>query len=440
MATFDDHGFAPTGQLPPAAWITAPETVAVLAALTAGGAQVRFVGGCVRDGLLKRPVKDVDLATPDAPERVIELLERAGLKAVPTGIAHGTVTAVCGGKPFEVTTLRLDLQTDGRRAKVAYTNDWLADAARRDFTINAFSATPDGAVWDPFGGLHDLAHGIIRFVGVPRDRIREDRLRILRFFRFFASHGRPPADADALAACREQAPELVHLSAERVRGELLRILLAPNPAETIGLMRGQRVLEHILPHTRDVGPLRLLAWLEEAAVRIAGVAPDALRRLAALVAGGPAELALTADKLKLSNKQKERLRRMGAAGPALDPETGAAPEREAAQRRLIYGIGAEAARDRALLAWAGELAIDPRQPRARKDAWMALLERIAAWQPPILPIGGGDVKKRGVAAGPRVGGLLRELEAWWIDGDFAAPRAACLRQLNRLIAVEGNEK
>jgi len=199
-------------RLAPQPWMTAPETRAVVAALTADGTEVRFVGGCVRDALLGRPVKDVDIATPDRPQRVMELLARAGIRAIPTGIEHGTVTAVVGRTPFEITTLRRDVETYGRRAKVAFTDDWTADAARRDFTINALSCTPDGRLYDPFGGLADLRAGRVRFVGDPEARIREDVLRLLRFFRFYAHYGAAPPDPAALAACRALAPLLPGLA------------------------------------------------------------------------------------------------------------------------------------------------------------------------------------------------------------------------------------
>ena len=216
--------------------MTAPATRAVTEALSAEGATVRFVGGCVRDAVLGRDAKDVDIATPDPPETVIALLEAAGLKAVPTGIAHGTVTAVADGTPFEVTTLRHDVETDGRHAKVAFTDDWVADAARRDFTLNALYCDADGALYDPVGGIEDARRGRVRFVGDARARIEEDALRLLRFFRFHAHYGRGEADATALAACRELAPLLANLSGERLRDETLKLLAAPESAPVVALM------------------------------------------------------------------------------------------------------------------------------------------------------------------------------------------------------------
>src|SRR5215510_13136350 len=224
-------------RLDPQPWMIAAETVAVMAALSSAGGEARFVGGCVRDALLGRPVTDVDIATHEPPERVMNLLSRAGIKAVPTGIKHGTVTAVIGRKHFEITTLRRDVETYGRHARVEYTNDWAADAARRDFTMNALFCSLDGTIYDPFGGLADLREHRVRFVGDAEARIREDVLRLLRFFRFYAHYGAPPPDAAALAACRALAPLLPTLSGERVCGETLKLLLAPEPASVFATMR-----------------------------------------------------------------------------------------------------------------------------------------------------------------------------------------------------------
>ena len=247
-------------RIEPTSWMIADATRAVMKALAADGGEARFVGGCVRDSILDRPVGDIDIATHEPPQRVIELLTAAGIKALPTGIAHGTVTAVVDTEHFEITTLRLDLKTDGRRAEVAFTSDWSEDAARRDLTINALSMTEDGDIHDPFGGLDDLAARRVRFVGDAETRITEDVLRLLRFFRFFGSYGRPPADADALAAAAKLAHLLPTLSGERVWSELRRLLCGPDPAALFQLMADHGVLDPLLPGTPWIA--RLAALIE----------------------------------------------------------------------------------------------------------------------------------------------------------------------------------
>ncbi len=417
----------PTGKIAPQDWMTRRSTRAVLEALGAGGAAARFVGGCVRDAVAGRAVTDVDIATPEPPERVTALLEAAGLKAVPTGIKHGTITAVSGGIPFEITTLRIDVETDGRHARVAFTDDWIADAARRDFTINALSATPDGDVYDPFGGLKDLARGRVRFVGVARQRIEEDLLRLLRFFRFQAAFGKPPPDGEALAACRAMAPRLGELSAERVRRELFRILLGPDPAETIGLMRGERILDSILPEAGDTGRLRMVAWLETRGLNMASVEPDGVRRLAAVL-DGDADASVIAARLRLSNRQAARLVDMAAPAFGVGPEMD-----EGERRRALYRLGAEAVRDLALLAWSADRAVEPRQPAHPTEAWRALLAGLEASAPVEFPIRGGDVTAMGVPAGRKVGHLLAGVETWWRDDGCRADRAACLARLKAAV-------
>lgn len=417
----------PTGKIAPPPWMTAPATRAVCAALTAEGADVRFVGGCVRDAILKRPVKDIDIATPDPPQRVMALLRAAGIRGLPTGIEHGTVTAMVGEGRFEITTLRLDLATDGRRAKVAFTDSWVADAARRDFTFNALSCTPDGDIYDPFNGLADLGRGVVRFVGVPRERIEEDRLRLLRFFRMYATYGEPPPDPEALAACRQYAPSIAELSGERVRDELFRILMAPNAADTVMLMHEAHVLEHIVPGPPDLGRLRLMSWLDSTALKRDDVTPDAVRRLAALLTADAVAAAALAGRLRLANRDTARLIALVRPACELTPE--AAPE---ALRRAVYHFGPETVRDWVLLAWAGELALAPRRGGGRNAAWAAMVETAATWPVPTFPLGGDDVTALGIAPGPRVGELLKAVETWWEAGDFAADRDACLDRLREL--------
>jgi poly(A) polymerase len=407
-------GAAEKMHMPPQPWMSAPATRAVIAALTAGGSEVRFVGGCVRDALLGRPVTDIDIATPDEPLRVIELLEAAGLKAVPTGIDHGTVTAVALHRPFEITTLRRDVETYGRRAKVAFTDDWTLDAARRDFTINAMSCTPDGWLHDPFGGAADLGAKRVRFVGDAQARIREDVLRLLRFFRFYAHYGAPPPDAAALAATRRLAHLLPTLSGERIAAETLKLLKAADPAAVIALMRDQGVLAQFLPEARNPTRLARLTAIEAGL----GLEAAAARRLAALLEDEAAALAM-AHRFHLSNALRDRVLQAlaePAPRPALD---------EKARRVLRYELSADTFRDRALLAWAGEATAS-----AGDAAWRELLS-VADWEPPRFPIRAKDALRLGAAPGPTLGALMREMERWWIDGDFNAGRAACLAELER---------
>jgi poly(A) polymerase len=399
----------------------------VIAALTAKGAEVRFVGGCVRDTLAHRPVKDVDIATPDRPETVIGLLNDAGIRAIPTGIAHGSVTAVVDGARFEVTTLRRDVETDGRHARVAYTDDWTADAERRDFTINALSATLDGDVYDMHDGIGDLAHGRIRFVGLAKERIEEDVLRLLRFFRFFGGYGRPPADPDAVAACRMAAPKLASLSGERVRDELFKILMVPNPAEVAVMMRGLGVFQPILPEAGDVGRLRMLSWLETRAIKVGSVAPDPMRRLAALVYTDAAGAQAIADRLRFSNRQALHLSILAAPPADVSPETA-----EADLRKALHRLGPGRVRDLALLAWAGVLAMTPRIPAERTRKWIGILEACDGWRGAAFPLSGQDAIALGVAEGPRIGELLAQVETWWEDGGYKATRDDCLDKLKGL--------
>ncbi len=392
-----------TDRIEPLDWMSRSSTAAVLAALTAAGTPARFVGGCVRDSVLGRAVNDIDIATAAPPETVMALLADAGIKVVPTGLAHGTVTAVVEHHHFEITTLRRDVETDGRHAKVAFTDDWAADAARRDFTMNALYLDVDGEIYDPTGGLTDARQGRVRFVGDPAGRIAEDYLRILRFFRFHAHYGRGEMDRAGLAACRALASGLRRLSGERVRDELLRLLAAPEPTVVLHLMADGRILGEVLPEATRIDRLAGLLIVDD------GV--DPLRRLAALVAGDGATLTAAAGRLRFSNRQRDRL--LAAAGPfaAADP---------AAARRLLYRIGAEAYRDRLLLAWAEA------PSEARLEPLLAVADD---WRQPIFPLGGKDVIALGIERGARVGDLLAAVEDWWVEGDFQAGRADCLARL-----------
>lgn len=397
-------------------WMTAPETRKVLEALTARGARVRFVGGCVRDALLGRPVKDVDIATHDDPVTVMKLLEAAGIHAIPTGIAHGTVTAVIGKEHFEITTLREDIETDGRRAKVAFTDDWKADAARRDFTFNAIFCTPDGTIFDPFGGIEDLKAGRVRFVGDAETRIREDVLRLLRFFRFHAYYGKGEADGQAVAACRKLAHLLPTLSGERVGAEILRLLAADDPVPALALMRAEGVLAQVLPEAQNLPRLAGLVAIERGYRET-----DALRRLAAMLTVAAAGAQAVAKRLRLSNAEAERLVALAA------PQSPVTATNEAKiQRRELYRLGSARYRDLTLIAWA--------QTTGHTDdsVYGSMVAAAESWQTIALPIKGRDVLALGVENGPEVGRLLKAIEAWWIENDFKPDREACLAKLKSL--------
>lgn len=383
-----------------------PSTARLVAALKAGGIDARFVGGCVRNAVLGREIDDIDMAVSARPETVMRALTLAKIRNIPTGIKHGTVTAIVDGRPYELTTLRRDVETDGRHAVVAFTDDWQEDAARRDFTFNALYADSDGTLYDPFDGRADLRDHKVRFIGDPDQRIAEDRLRVLRFFRFHAWYGRPPLDGPGFQACVRNAGSLGGLSAERVAKELLRLLAAPDPADAIEAMSEAGALDHWLPEYDGTKRLRALIARETKA--------HGLRRLAAIL---PEDADATAigKRLKLSTQQALRLEIMLARDPAIDVAGGVR-----AWRAGIYRLGASLYVDRLLLA------ID-----APGD-WRGALALAESWMPPELPVSGGDALKLGLKPGPKVGALLDAVERWWIAGDFTADRAACLAELERL--------
>jgi poly(A) polymerase len=395
---------APIERLPLQPWMTDAPTRAVLAAL---GGSARFVGGAVRDALLGRAIGDVDLATPLEPDEVTRRLMAAAIKVVATGLKHGTVTAVVRPRHFEITTLRRDVESFGRHARVAFTDDWAADAARRDFTMNALFLDGDGNLFDPTGGLADLRAGRVRFVGDAATRIREDVLRLLRFYRFHAHYGRGEPDASARAACSDLAHLLPGLSGERVAAETLKLLAAPEPLPVLRLMLEDGVLAVLLPEARGLELLAALLPLEPA--------PAALRRLAALI-DGPAEA--VAARLRLSNEQRDRLALLAPAQRAAVDL--AADERT--QRRALHRLGAAAYGDLVLLraAATGDAARVP-----------DLLSLAASWQPVVFPLKGRDVTALGVPVGQAVGRLLKELEAWWEAGDYRPDRAQCLDELKQ---------
>jgi poly(A) polymerase len=293
------------------------------------------------------------------------------------------------------------------------------------------SCSPAGDIYDPFDGMFDLAQGRIRFVGRAAERIQEDALRLLRYFRFYATFGRPPLDPEALAACRGLAPLVDTLSGERVRSELFRILLAPDPASTIALMHAERVLERVLPEAGDVGRLRVETWLTTTALKLDSLEPDALRRLAALVRVNHEGALRIAARLKFSKTERDRFALLAYPPITLGPEMDTR-----ARRRAFHELGSGVARDLALLAWAEGIANQPHPPPGRNDAWTALLKDADAWTLVAFPLKGRDALALGIPAGERMGVLLQEVERWWIDGDFQAGREACLAKLKALAGAD----
>lgn len=376
--------------LPDAPWRHDASLDRLIAALGGADGMIRFVGGAVRDTLLGLPVKDVDCATRLLPEESSRRIATAGFKAIPTGIAHGTVTALLPSGPVEVTTLRRDVTTDGRRASVAFTDEWREDAARRDFTINALSADPiSGGIFDYFGGLDDLAAGVVRFIGDPLQRIAEDHLRILRLFRFHERFGSGEPDPAALAACIARANDLMALSRERIADELLKLLGGADPGPTVRLMCDHGLFRPILPEIDADGVSRLDRVIaREAEAHVAG---DPLRRLGALLSPDGAVAASAGQRLKLS---KAAIRRLEQAAFRSDEPASA----------LAYRFGPEIASDILL--------------RGDREASGLGLDRLAGWQKPRLPMSGGDLIAMGLEAGPAVAATLQAIERRWVKEGF----------------------
>ena len=394
-------------------WMTAPETVAVMNAL----GEARFVGGVVRNALLGRAVDDIDIATPLTPDEVTQRLQAAGLKAVPTGIEHGTITAVSNGKPFEVTTLRRDVATDGRRAVVAFTTDWAQDAQRRDFTMNALYASAGGEILDTVGGIADLEARHVRFVGDPTTRIREDYLRILRLFRFHAWYGKGELDDAALKASAAEKAGLAQLSGERIQKEMLKLLAAENPVPVLRVMAASGILGEILPGDLNITRLERLAAIDANNF----FAPDPVLRLASL-----APDAALADRWKLSNVDRDRLDDLANGKEKIVSYLSIKEV-----RKLLYRLGAARFKDRVMLRWAE----DPRGPNSIQ--WRALLAIADAWIRTVFPLTGANVMAAGVPQGPLVGEILAEVEEWWIESDFIEDEFSIAERLKAVLQSKG---
>ena len=399
------------------AWLHSPSLAKVFEALANGGAEARVVGGAVRNALLDRPVKEIDVATTARPEDVMRMAQAAGLGAHPTGIDHGTVTVVVDKQPYEVTTLRRDIETDGRHAVVSFTSSWEEDAARRDFTMNALYCSLDGAIYDSVGGIDDLRNRHVRFIGDAEARIREDFLRILRFFRFTAEYGNGNLDPVGLAAASELKDGLALLSAERVRAEMLKLIAARSAVSVMTAMYKIGILQLVVRTRIEPERFARLAAIEAAL----GEPGDALTRLAALAVSQAEDASFLANQLRLSNAEAAHIAIAAAIDPRIDP---ASPE--SAARAVLYALGRENFARAVRLAWAhsGAPTSDPH--------WRARTLLPDRWKAPAMPFSGGDVVALGIAPGPKVGSVLQAFERWWIDHDFPSDferQAGVLKEL-----------
>lgn len=407
-------------KIDPPDWMSEPDTTRLFDTLREAGHSVRFVGGCVRDTVIGRPVSDIDVATDAEPGTVLELLGAAMIRAVPTGIEHGTVTAVPATRSFEITTLRRDVATDGRRAEVQFTKDWVEDASRRDFTFNALSADQDGKVYDYFGGLEDLKDGRIRFIGDALERVAEDYLRVLRYFRFYAHYAKTEPDPDSFAACRAVATHVENLSGERIWAELSRTLITHNPGSVFQMMEDIGLLRLLFPVGRSVKRLEALAALEEMVL----FDPEPIRRLAALIQPNRSEASQIATRLRLTRDDTHRLDDLSASRG--ESSAGMA---ELSLRRALYTLGRDQFRDLILLDWADQITMNATEAAQSVQGWKDTWDTASLWEPPEFPLVGEDVLEMGVEEGPRVGELLESIEEWWVEQAFRPDREACMDRL-----------
>ncbi len=404
-----------TVQLADSAWLRGSALARALSLLNSGGEEARVVGGAARNALMGLPLSDIDIATTAPPDEVVRRATADGLKAVPTGIEHGTVTLVVDGTPFEVTTLRQDVETFGRKARVAFGRDWKADAERRDFTMNALSISADGVVHDYVGGLADLEAGRVRFIGDPARRIAEDYLRILRFFRFQASYAQGPPDAEGLHACIMAREGLRSLSRERVRAELMKLLVAPFAVPTLQVMTETGFAERLLGGVALLASFASMVEVEEAV----GVAPDAVRRLGALGVLIAEDAERLREKLRLFNSEYARLASIADGWWRVSPGLG-----EAGARVLLYRLGPGRYVDRVLVAWT-------RAPQGAADpAWRALAALPARWTAPRFPLKSAELIARGIPKGRALGAALRDAEEAWIAAGFPQDEGALDRLAN----------
>ena len=405
-------------------WLDSSHTRAVFTALEQGGGEARFVGGCVRDAVLERPVTDFDVACTLPPEKTLALLEAVGIRAIPTGIDHGTVTAIFDETKYEITTLRRDVAPDGRHTEVEFTDDWQEDAARRDFTMNALYASRDGTIHDYTGGVEDALYGRIRFIGDPLLRIEEDGLRILRYFRFYAHYGTPPFDPVSIAACEAKADMIDQLSGERIQAEMLKLLAASHPADILGEMQRRNVLGKLclITETPVLAALEMLAQVESEAGKVV----DSLRRLALVVRADkdPGEKrGEISRRWKLSGKQQAILTELVEKEQAL-----VADWNEKQIMRMIRHTKPERFADKVLLAWAEYLAAFPAEQKNARDNFAPIIWFAENWEVPQFPLQGRDLLALGVPEGPKIGALLSELESFWEAADYRADKSALLAE------------
>ncbi|MGB0934964.1 MAG: CCA tRNA nucleotidyltransferase [Alphaproteobacteria bacterium] len=407
------------GKIPSQDWLTLSSTMEVMTALMAEGATVRCVGGCVRDAILCVATVDVDIATQDPPEKVMDLLARAGIRAFPVGMAHGAVLAVTPEMSFHVTTLRTDIETFGRHATVEYIDNWEEDARRRDLTMNALYVDMDGTMYDPVGGLPDIEQGRVRFIGTARNRIKEDYLRILRFFRFYAYYGRLNPDADHLMACEHEAFNIKSLSKERVWYEWRRLLSAPDPTDAIALMHKHHVLPHMFPghiHEKTIAQtLRNLVEVEKMLHR----APCPIRRFASLMEGNVESVTSITKYLPISTKDKKRLKLLT---DLLHDLPNIHDQRIATV--LLYNHGSDIFEDLVMIQ-------EAQRPEVDKQRIQDAMVISTRWENPSFPLKGRDLLALGLEKGPKIGSILDEAEAWWLEQTCIPDKEACLEWVRR---------
>ena len=420
----------PLGRISPKLFYKTSAVEKVINALSARGAQVRFIGGCVRDAIAGRQINDIDIATTDPPLIALDLLKQVKIKTVRTGIKHGTIIAFVYREKFEITTLRIDKETDGRHANVKYTNDWFADAARRDFTINALSLTPEGDIYDYFDGLSDLKNGLVRFVGEPNARVVEDHLRILRFFRFLSNYGRKSVDQNSFIACCKHAERVKLLSGERIRDEFLKILDGRDPIRAISMMNQASILQQILPGQYKIDYLQLMLEVEKIKINGKFIKKDRLRRLGVLLMDfNSTDINKVCKNLRLSKQQTRRLYSMNGSMPIFNKK-----DPKNTVLKALSDFSLEDVYDKIIVAWIKQAQMTNRLSETQISGLIELLKLTTRKQKIKFPLDGRDVLNLGVEEGPEVGAFLDAVKLWWEDGGFKASHRECLVRLEKLVA------